>query len=132
MSRNSITKNKKAFLLVEVLITVVVLSVGLTLIARSMITSLSALDIISQYAEGNSLVEDKIWELENRGSIQPDVKIEENFPEPFENFVYTIETENLLDKEDLLTKVSLSVVWPTKRDKREISLVTYLINEDNE
>ena len=97
-----------------------------------MITSLSALEIISQYSKGSSLIEEKAWELENVGVIEPDLQIEENFPEPYQDFTYKIETENLQNEDSGINRVTLSVNWQTKKGKREISLVTYLVNKENE
>ena len=66
MCENSIIRNKRGFLLVEVLITVVILSVGLTLITRSFMMSLRALDAIKQYTGGYLLLEQKLLDLESR------------------------------------------------------------------
>lgn len=131
MCRNSITKNNDGFLLVEVLITVVILSVSLTFITRSLMTGLNSLEIIKQYTIGYSLLEDKLWDIENKYFIDAGLNIEEDLPEPYQNFKYSLETENI--KEDgekgLLNQVSLSVNWPTKNNRREISIVTYLFNK---
>ncbi|MBM3248797.1 MAG: prepilin-type N-terminal cleavage/methylation domain-containing protein, partial [Candidatus Omnitrophica bacterium] len=70
MCRNMITKKNKGFLLVEVLITVVILSVGLTLIARSLITGIKSLEIIKQYTTGYSLLEEKLWDIERKYFIE--------------------------------------------------------------
>jgi len=126
-----ITKNKKAFLLVEVLITVVVLSIGLVTITRSFMTSLKALDVVVQYEKARLLIEGKLWDLEQSGDIESDLQVEENFPEPNEKFIYKLETENVQEdqQEGPLNKVKLSVGWPTKREKREISVFTFLKNK---
>ena len=132
MYRNLIIKKNKGFLLVEVLVTVVILSVSLTFITRSLMTGLNSLEIIKQYTTGYSLLEQKLWDIEGKYFIDAGLKIEEDFPEPYQNFKYSLETENMKDdgEKGLLNKVSLSVNWPTKNNRREISIVTYLFNKN--
>ncbi len=131
MCRNLITKKNKGFLLVEVLVTVVILSAGLTLIARSLMTSIKSLEIIKQYTAGYSLMEEKLWDIERKYFIEAELKIEEDFPEPYQDFKYILETENIKDNDEngLLNKVLLSVNWPTKGYRREIAIATYLFNK---
>lgn len=131
MCRNMITKKNKGFLLVEVLITVVILSVGLTLIARSLMTGIRSLEVIKQYTTGYSLLEEKLWDIERKYFIEAGLKIEEDFPEPFQDFKYNLETENIKDNEEkgMLNKVLFSVDWPTKNYRREIPVSTYLFNK---
>jgi prepilin-type N-terminal cleavage/methylation domain-containing protein len=126
-----ITKKNKGFLLVEVLITVVILSVGLTLIARSLITGIKSLEIIKQYTTGYSLLEEKLWDIERKYFIESGLNKEEDFLEPYQDFTYSLETENIKDNEEkgMLNKVLLSVNWPTKFSRREISVVTYLFDK---
>jgi prepilin-type N-terminal cleavage/methylation domain-containing protein len=128
MCGNLIIKDREGFILIEVLVTVVILSIGLTLITRSMMMSLQALDVIEQYMRGYLLLERKILELEIGGVIEADLDIEENFSEPYEEFRYRLETQNI-DEDGLLNQVRLSVDWPTKRERRQISIVTYLRNK---
>ncbi|MFH1655810.1 MAG: type II secretion system protein [Candidatus Omnitrophota bacterium] len=132
MCENSITKNKKAFLLVEVLITVVVLSIGLVAITRSFMTSLKALDIIAQYEKARWLLEEKLWDLEIKDAIEADLQTEENFPEPNDRFKYRLETENIEEDDEPgpLNNVKLSVNWPSRKEIREISIATYLKNKE--
>ena len=115
----------------EVLITVVILSIGLTLITRSLMTGLNSLEIIKQYTIGYSLLENKLWDIENKYFIDAGLNIEEDLPEPYQDFKYSLETENIKDdgEEGLLNKVSLSVNWPAKNNRREISILTYLFNK---
>ena len=130
MSRNLITRDNKGFVLVEVLITVVILSVGLTFITRSMMMSLKALDITEQYTQGYLLLEQKMWEFEQKGFIESDLDVEESFNQPNEEFRYRLVTESVADDESgLLNQVTLSVNWPVKKEKREISLTTFLKNK---
>lgn len=131
MFKNTIIKNNKGFLLVEVLVTVVILSVGLTLIARSLMTGINSLEVIKQYTTGYSLLEDKLWYLENKYFIDAGLKLEEKLSQPYQDFKYTLETENIKDEsgKGLLNKVLVSVNWPTKNNRREIAIVTYLLNK---
>lgn len=126
-----ITKKNKGFLLVEVLITVVILSVGLTLIARSLITGIKSLEIIKQYTTGYSLLEEKLWDIERKYFIESGLNKEEYFPEPYQDSRYSLETENIKDNEEkgMLNKVLLSVNWPTKGSRRAIFVVTYLFDK---
>ncbi|MBM3251332.1 MAG: hypothetical protein FJZ11_00925 [Candidatus Omnitrophica bacterium] len=131
MCENLITRDKKGFLLVEVLITVVVLSVGLVMITRSFMVSLRALEIIGQYQEARSLIEEKLLDLEVKDAIEADLKVEENFPEPYEKFSYKLETKNIEEEQNkmALNNVLLSMAWLAQEEKRGISIVTYLKNK---
>lgn len=131
MCRNSIIRKNRGFLLVEVLITVVILSVGLTLIARSLMMGLKSLDVIKQYTEGISLLEAKLWDIESQDIIEAGLQVKENFLEPYQKFSYQLETKNLQEDDEtgILNQVALSVDWPTKNERRGISVVTYLRNK---
>ena len=132
MCTNLITKNKKAFLLVEALITIVVLSTGLVLITRSFMMSLKAIDVIAQYEKARGLIEEKLCDLEIEGAIDSGISVEENFSEPYEEFTYTVETENIdEDNQDgTLNNVVVYVSWPSGQEKRQISVATFLREKD--
>jgi len=94
-------------------------------------TGISSLEVIKQYTTGYSLLEDKLWYLENKYFIDAGLKLEEKFPQPYQDFKYTLETENIKDEsgKGILNKVFVSVNWPTKNNRREIAIVTYLLNK---
>lgn len=96
--------------------------------------SLKAQEIIEQYTQGYALLEQKLWDLENKASIEADIELEENFPEPYQDFQYRLATKNIKehDQTGLLNNVELVVNWQGRNEKRQISVVTYLINKKNE
>ena len=68
-----IIKKNKGLLLFEVMLTIIILSVGLTLILRSFYSSLNATKIAQYYTTATLLIEDKMWELENEGVVAVDL-----------------------------------------------------------
>jgi type II secretory pathway pseudopilin PulG len=132
MCKSLITRDKKGFILVEVLITVVILSSSLVMITRSFMVSLNALEIIQQYTEARSLIEEKLAELEIKETIAADLQVEENLNEPYEKFSYSLQTKNIPEgnNQGRLNNVSLSLGWKAGEEKRQISIVTYLKNKE--
>lgn len=118
-------------LLVEALLAVMILSIGLTVIIRSLMTSLRATSYTADYSMAVFLLEDKINGLMQNGFIEDGHSEEENLEAPFEKFVYRIEAHNIkdADKPGNLNQVELSLSWPSGRKMRKIFLTTYLLNQ---
>lgn len=122
--------NKKGSLLVEALLTIVIMSVGLTFIIQSFLSSFRASAQVEDYASASVLLENKMNDLMQFGFIAGDTDEEGVFPEPYEKFRYHLKTENIkdVDQEGLLNRISLEVLWSSGKKKRAVALTTYLAN----
>jgi len=142
LSSWKVGRNKKGFLLFEVMVTVAILSLGLTLILRSFTTSLSAARISQNYMLACLLLEEKMWELEEEAESTKKITTEPSRGEFAtsnekdkwrERFSWEIACEDLLDEEreeTSLDKVTVTVAWKEGRRERKVCLPTYLVNEE--
>ena len=124
-------RNKKGILLFEVMLTVIILSVGLTLILRSFSTSLNAAKSAQHYTTATLLIEDKMWELENEGAIDADLNEEGQFPEPHQGFNWQLETKDkpIQGQTGKLNEVRLTVFFQEGKRKGSTFITTYLPNK---
>lgn len=127
----TIKKNNKGLLLFEVMLTVIILSVGLTLILRSFSTSLNASKSAQHYTTATLLIEDKMWELENKVVIDADLDVEGQFPEPYQKFNWHLTTKDkpIQTQTGKINEVKLIVYWQEGRRKGSTSATTYLANK---
>jgi prepilin-type N-terminal cleavage/methylation domain-containing protein len=56
-------RGRKGFTLVELILSVIILTVGIVSVQRVFINSLSALSVIEHWSQAERLLEGKIWEL---------------------------------------------------------------------
>ena len=115
-------KNKRGFLLLEVMISAAILSVCLVLIIGSFTRALKAIDFSEDYFRAGLLLEGKIYELSSS-------EIEEGFFKgifaEFDNgFSWDLDVVELED--DPFREVSLRVSWDQGTIQHDISIVTYL------
>jgi Tfp pilus assembly protein PilV len=124
-------RNKKGILLFEVMLTVIILSVGLTLILRSFSTSLNAVKSAQHYTTASLLIEDKMWELENKGTIDADLDEEGQFPEPHQKFNWHLTTKDKIiqAQSSKINEVKLIVYWQEGKRKGSTSATTCLPNK---
>ena len=112
--------------MVETLLAVLILAVGLTLVLRSFGSSLDALGNSAGYTRGLALVEEKLWELEAKGSIVPGTSTGQ-FAEEDRDFRWEVKASELGDLGLCETQVTVS--WAQRGRPRAISVVTYLKRE---
>lgn len=126
-----IIKKNKGLLLFEVMLTIIILSVGLTLILRSFYSSLNATKIAQYYTTAALLIEDKMWELENEGVVAVDLDQEGQFSAPDQQFNWHLETKDkeVQEQNGKLNEVKLSVWWQEGKRKGNIFVTTYLGNK---
>ncbi len=115
----TIEKNKKGFLLFEVMITVAVLSLGLVIIIHSFISCLNGTRTIVNYIDAGFYLEKKMWDIENG--------LEDTCGED-EKYKWKLDT-NVIEDTDLSEAV-LSVSWKQSNIKKELTLTTYLKEND--
>jgi len=90
-------RNNKGLFLVEVLLTVALLSVGLTFIIRSYVSGLRASVYTTDYSMATILLENKMSDLIQRGFIEDGLREEQYFEKPYEKFKYELEVQNVED-----------------------------------
>jgi hypothetical protein len=113
------------------MLTVIILSVGLTLILRSFSTSLNATKSAQHYTTASLLIEDKMWELENKGVIDADLDEEGQFPEPYQKFNWHLTTKDkqIQSQAGKINEVKLVIFWQEGKRKGSTSVTTYLANK---
>src|SRR3989304_6997108 len=117
---------RPGFLLVEILLVVFVLAVGLTIVVRSFGSSLDALGTSANYTRALLLLEERLWELEAKGSIVPGT-FSGGFSEGDGNFQWAVKVSELPQLGLCETQVTVS--WEQRGRPRAGSLVTYLKRE---
>lgn len=117
---------QKGFLLFELMVAVVLLSVSLTVISRSFIQSLSALRTSGNYFKGGLLLEKKMWELEQK---PPSAGREEGSFETFGKlFHWDVATEEMEDAP--LYESRVTVGWSAAGREQALAVTTYLAKPD--
>jgi len=127
-------KSKSAYILVETLISVAILSFGLISVLNAFSSTIHALRISKNYTHASLLLEEKLCELEKVGEISWDRRGENRVFD--EKFRWEIDIGPVKDKEgntlsDIL-KVAVTVQWDEVRvnpkipAKRELTAITYM------
>ena len=113
----------RGFLLFELMVAVVVLGIALTVVSRSFVSALGALQESSRASKAGLLLEKKIWELTQKGNLSSE-KEEGTFDAFGGEFRWTSEVE---ETEDLpLHQVEVAVQWSAAGRPRDLRVVTYL------
>ncbi len=127
-------KRKKAFLLVEVLLTIAILATVLTFVVRSFLTSLQAGKLSVDFLQAQLLLENNLSLLENEGTVADGLHSEEVFASPNEKFKFKLDSQNAsaYGQTGGLNDVQAAVFWTAKNINRNISVSTYLKNKKND
>ena len=127
-------RQSKGSFLLEVLLTVSILSVSLTVIVQSFFSSLRAAVYVSDYSTAMILLENKMNDLRQEGFIESPAKESGVFPSPFERFSYHLEAENV--NNDMiaggLNEVKVNVSWLSGKKRNAVSVTTYFLNSVQE
>lgn len=116
--------NSKGSLLIEALLSVVILSISLTLIIRSMTSSLRATIYSLDYAKAGWLADNTMFTfLHTPAEVEGGSKSGE-FSPPFEKYGYEMEIKEFSrDGESLpLEVVHLDIFWGRETQQRQVSL----------
>ncbi len=130
----------KAFTLIEIMFSVVVLSFGLVLVLRSFATTLEGIKRIEFVKLASHLLEEKMEEVKEKAKEEEGIANGNAFGE-FENTDYTdLKTDytdyrwslNVMpsDVEEALNEVELKISWTEGKNQRSIFAATYLENKD--
>jgi hypothetical protein len=130
MSKSLANNFKSGFLLLEIVITVAVLSLGLVFLSRSFISSLDAAKTSSDYTLSISLLENKLWELEMSERIATFFISEPpsqsgDFGADYEGFSWAY-LASPLEANPSLEELNLEVSWVRARRKGKVNLTTYM------
>ena len=130
--RSFLRRNKRGALLIEVLITISILSIGLTLVIRSYLSSLRATVYTTEYTTAIMLAENKVSEISQGIFIDGDLNETGFFEAPNDRFEYSLETKRVEGSEETRTlqEVTLRVLWPSGRRTNSITIVTYLTGRE--
>ncbi len=112
-------------MLIEALLAVVILSGALTLIIRSMITSMRASVYNTHYAQAIILVENVMFENMRKNKNQI-LGAEGNFSSELDKYRYQIATETFSPSPDQLNELNVELIWLAGKHEKSISLSTLL------
>ncbi|MDD3374463.1 MAG: hypothetical protein PHY73_01915 [Candidatus Omnitrophica bacterium] len=124
-------KNRKeGFLLLEVLFTVAILSVGIVLIVQSHIASLRAGIYSDDFFKASFLLRNKMNEVLEQSVVDPDLSEKDSFSPPYENFHYDLKAQEPECEEQCegLSEVVLTVSWRNGQRTNSASATTYVFN----
>ena len=113
------------FVLMEVLVSVAILAVGITLLLQSIVSSLDANRMTQEYTRAIFLAESKMWEFESEYAFEEDVATGTSygyFDPPFQAFEWKSDIEE--DEETVEYTIKVSVVWQHRGKDLEYSLET--------
>lgn len=115
----------RGFLLLETLLTVLILTVGLTLVVRSFSGSIASMGISHDYTRAMLLLEEKMWELEVAGAITPGLS-SGRFEDADHIVAFRWELLASSCTPLDLCETTLTVSWTRGGRSRAVSVVTYL------
>ncbi|NQT95821.1 MAG: hypothetical protein HQ572_05165 [Candidatus Omnitrophica bacterium] len=138
----NLSQKNRAFLLIEVLITVVIVSASIVFINHAFSTSLRAISISNDYLKAVLLLEDKSFDFEAYPVVEEgEFSGEEEFMQNnfvWEQVVEQLEEEDLGDEDDyeedeiLLKRLRYSLKWSRQNAERNIDILTYTEIEEIE
>jgi len=120
------SSKRSGFLLLEVLVSIAIISLGLIYVVRSFSSSARAVETATNFIRSVSLIEAKIWDLEAKGAIE-EGRAEGEF-EDEEGYTWSLEAEGL--KDTPINEVDLKVTWQGPHRRQRVSLWTYLWNDE--
>jgi type II secretory pathway pseudopilin PulG len=120
-------QNRKAgFLLLEVLVSITLISVGLVYSIRSLSASSRAIETAAQFLRSVSLLEDKLWDLEAKGTIKKGTDSGQFARD--QKYSWNVDAEE--DKDLPINVVTLKVEWIGESRRQRVSLQTCLWNDE--
>ena len=126
------------FVLLEILLTVIILSGSLALIIQSMTITLRGAHQTQEYMTALFLMEDKLNALLEDQRISSRISETNDFPEPNDKYQYVLTTkaidiveipDELKDNVNPMNEIDLQVAWTSGSKKKKMDFTTYLFNE---
>ncbi|KPK41767.1 MAG: hypothetical protein AMJ78_04560 [Omnitrophica WOR_2 bacterium SM23_29] len=126
MLRSKNSPSNKGYLLLEAVVSIAVIAIGLAIILRSFTSSLRASKISQEYLVASSILEDKMWALEEKA--RREVGLEEfETTEQVPGTTYTLETSvKRISESDPLNEVKAAILWQNGSRNEKIEIATYL------
>lgn len=115
-------KKSRGFLLVELMVTISILSIGLLFVISSFTRSIRAMALSMDYFKANLLLENKLFELYNTEITEGSSDGE--FPDFNKRFSWNL---GVTKTEDLINEVILKVLWKEKNIEQDVSIATLMI-----
>lgn len=120
--------NRKGYLLLEVLASIAVIAIGLTVILRSFTSSLRASKIAQEYFEASLLLQDKMCALEEEEKLGGVSAGEETLQ--IADTPYKLETKiTRISDEDPLNEAIAVISWTNRERNEKLTIGTYLKNK---
>jgi len=120
--------DRRGFLLFEVMVSIIVIAVGLTLIARSYASSKNAIGRSRDYIKTAVVMEEVLWPYEEKGIMA--VGSESGKYSEDENFAWTVNSEP--EQDSTLNRVRLEVYQKKDPENTRYFVTTFLNNEQEE
>ena len=123
--RSAARQSTEGFVLMEVLVSVAILVVGVTVLLQSILTSLDANRMTQEYTQAIFLAESKMWQLERKYAYDDDEPTGEAYGEfdpPFHAFTWRSEIEG--DDKTVEYQIQLTVMWLHRGKELQYALVT--------
>lgn len=125
--------NKSGSLLIEVLLSVVILSTALTLMIQAMTSSLRALQYGAGYTTALILLENQMCELLRKGASESGLREIKNLTESVPVYRYSLQTRSLSAAgEDKINQVDMTVSWRSGKKDNQVGLTTFLFAASHE
>lgn len=123
-------RKRKGALLLEVLLSVVILSAGLTVMIQAMTSGLRSQVYSTDYTTAVILLENEMFELLIKGAAAPDSFREGTFPAPHEKYRYRIDArDSTVPGREAMSEIAGRVSWASGKRNNEVTLETLLWTE---
>lgn len=121
-------KSASGITLVEVLLTVVIMAVSLTLIIQSLAASMRAVVFTGDYSRAVLVAENAMFEALKERFISTGYSLQGEETVYDKEFEYELEAappETLPFSDSLLNEITLKVAWPSGQRQKTISIATF-------
>jgi len=123
-----LVRNSNGSVLIEAILSVVILSTGLTLIVRSMATAVKGEQRMAEYATAIVLADNVMFEVLRKGKTDALLSQSAEFEEPFARFRYELNTSALSYpqyEEGAVNEVRLHL-FKSPADEQVVAVTTHL------
>jgi prepilin-type N-terminal cleavage/methylation domain-containing protein len=124
----------KGFTLIEIMVTVAILSFGILAIYESFFISLDTYNYYADYLNAQSWIGEKIWELQNQ-LMQKDAQVTQEDQGTFsiinKNFNWNTRVETI-DEESGVYRLNISLFWKEGSKDKYIYRVAYAVRQFDE
>ncbi len=119
--------------LLEALLTIVILSVGLTFIIQALSSSLRTMSLITNYSTALLLAENKMFTVMQKGFITGPLQEIESFSEPHTQYRYELDVrKGSSSPTEKKNEINLQVVWGSGLKEKNLLLTTYFFDTPHE